>query len=486
MHKVYLLLRNNHQSGPFTLDELMQHELKVTDLVWEEGKSGGWSYPFEIESLKPFIKLSVPENENPGPTLKAGLASEQTRSKEVLPFDMDAPFASPTVTSKKVYVSLPDHNAHREEPKSEIIEESLEQKAEAIRRRALDAINQKTAPASVNPIETDYELETKVSRTTSEIGEDYSAWLYTQKIEKKKKARKKKSILMSLSAVFIIAIGAVFFIKKDGISYTSGDTAIENNAPQQQGIKHTGMTTDALQSELVGEPDEAGQSTDSTQVVNPTTSIASTTNKKTVTSSAKKLKGVLSPDSSKTLEATVSNEMEPGEEIASPQNTEENITNTDVASVPKQKETLGKKIGDFFGKFKNKEKRDKTVNDPAKTENTTGERVAKKRTDEGAPATNLANMVSISANASSGNWMMGVQNLKLTLHNKSNEILKTAVVEVRYYNEDKELLEKKVVQFHNVSPKKSQTIAAPNHRLADHADYQLISAVAKDDAIVKQ
>src|SRR5688572_25064612 len=54
MHRIYSLLRNNKQSGPFSLEELLHLNLKKFDLIWVEGKSG-WSYPSEIESLKPFL-----------------------------------------------------------------------------------------------------------------------------------------------------------------------------------------------------------------------------------------------------------------------------------------------------------------------------------------------------------------------------------------------------------------------------------------------
>jgi hypothetical protein len=52
MQKVYLLLRNNHQTGPFTLEELVQQKIRPADLVWIEGKSQAWSYPSEIKELK--------------------------------------------------------------------------------------------------------------------------------------------------------------------------------------------------------------------------------------------------------------------------------------------------------------------------------------------------------------------------------------------------------------------------------------------------
>lgn len=51
---MYSLLRNNKQSGPYSLDELTTMGLKAYDLVWVEGKSAAWRYPSEIEELKAF------------------------------------------------------------------------------------------------------------------------------------------------------------------------------------------------------------------------------------------------------------------------------------------------------------------------------------------------------------------------------------------------------------------------------------------------
>lgn len=54
--KSYLLLRDNLQSGPYTLDEIRHKELHPLDLVWIEGTSTCWMYPQEVEELKMFVK----------------------------------------------------------------------------------------------------------------------------------------------------------------------------------------------------------------------------------------------------------------------------------------------------------------------------------------------------------------------------------------------------------------------------------------------
>jgi hypothetical protein len=54
MERVYLLLRNNQQTGPFTIGELLQQQLKPSDMIWIEGKSAAWTYLNELE-LSPFV-----------------------------------------------------------------------------------------------------------------------------------------------------------------------------------------------------------------------------------------------------------------------------------------------------------------------------------------------------------------------------------------------------------------------------------------------
>src|SRR4029453_17400300 len=53
----YLLLRDNKESGPYLLDDLVNLGLKPYDLVWIEGKSAGWRYPSEINELKPYAPI---------------------------------------------------------------------------------------------------------------------------------------------------------------------------------------------------------------------------------------------------------------------------------------------------------------------------------------------------------------------------------------------------------------------------------------------
>ena len=59
----YLLLRNNRESGPFTIEEIKGISLQSYDLLWVVGKSAAWRYPAEIAELKSFAP-PLPEQPN--------------------------------------------------------------------------------------------------------------------------------------------------------------------------------------------------------------------------------------------------------------------------------------------------------------------------------------------------------------------------------------------------------------------------------------
>ncbi len=65
--KPYLLLRNNIQSGPYSVEELNMLGLKPSDLIWVEGKSFSWKYPTEIDelnSLMPAVEQNISDIAN--------------------------------------------------------------------------------------------------------------------------------------------------------------------------------------------------------------------------------------------------------------------------------------------------------------------------------------------------------------------------------------------------------------------------------------
>jgi hypothetical protein len=197
MHKVYLLLRNNKQLGPYSLDELLQQSLKPFDLVWVEGRSAGWRYPTEIDTLKPYV-AAEPE----------ALTEPVLHSAAI-----NAPVAVITEPAVKnqVYVRLPstpDNMAPVGEKKEEeeSMAEKLEKKAAALYQRAQAYASGEKKPSVDAP-----ETEIKYSRSLEDIKEEYSSWLYTQRTGRKKNLRVNKRVLL-LSAGFLgICLAGYYF-----------------------------------------------------------------------------------------------------------------------------------------------------------------------------------------------------------------------------------------------------------------------------------
>src|SRR5665213_373288 len=58
MKNSYILLRDNKESNPLTIEELKEIGLKKTDLIWVECQSMDWRSPFEIDELKKLVSAS--------------------------------------------------------------------------------------------------------------------------------------------------------------------------------------------------------------------------------------------------------------------------------------------------------------------------------------------------------------------------------------------------------------------------------------------
>jgi len=58
--KCYLILRQNVETGPYSLEEITNRQLLPTDLIWVEGSSRSWRFPAEIRELAHLVQASAP------------------------------------------------------------------------------------------------------------------------------------------------------------------------------------------------------------------------------------------------------------------------------------------------------------------------------------------------------------------------------------------------------------------------------------------
>lgn len=116
----YLLLRDNKQTGPYSEEELIKMGLKPYDLVWLDGKSAAWRYPSEIAELQAFApaveeqpydrfykkKPTITTQQQQQVNAISQQATVQTEAI-VVTTPVAATPVTPTITSKKIYVTLP-------------------------------------------------------------------------------------------------------------------------------------------------------------------------------------------------------------------------------------------------------------------------------------------------------------------------------------------------------------------------------------------
>lgn len=122
---MYLLLRDNKQSGPYSLDELKTKGLKAYDLVWVEGRSAAWRYPSEIEEMSSFAPVveeqpfdrfykkpaAVLSNASSGPGASALPATPNSGGASVPASSPYSDEFSSAARKRTIYVTMPGGSA---------------------------------------------------------------------------------------------------------------------------------------------------------------------------------------------------------------------------------------------------------------------------------------------------------------------------------------------------------------------------------------
>jgi hypothetical protein len=423
MQKTYSLLRNNKQSGPYTLEELLQLKLKPFDLVWVDGKSAGWSYPSEIDALKDYV-TDIPKSVE---TEEAAL-STQSPEGNIISQPTAKEFVSKKTTvstaAKHIYISLPagthiKENAISFIPPAENIEEEspeakLERKAQELRNKIQAFSESKNQPNADN------DLDTKYARSLDDIKEEYSSWLHQQK--KKKNAVPKKTYFI-IAGFAVLFIGAYFIIR------------LFSNAKTNE--EHI-LSAEEIKS--------------SAPVFNSGAKKENVLEKK-----GKLTKG----DPGKKSQKMKSNKTNPG-----PLKT--HSPNSRIDKIDSYIDSLNRIEG-------KKQQRNESEYKPpvASSEDTRGsnkrndETITKKPTERNATSSApFEELVKLSESIGNGTP-------HLTLYNNSNKHIKFIAIDAFYYRANKQLLEKKTLYFNNISAMSTATLYVPQEKKAASVRYEM-------------
>ncbi len=445
MQTVYLLLRHNQQTGPFNLQELLQFTLTPYDLIWIEGKSAGWYYPQEIEALRPHLPFLKAEQQQ-----AAGATIQSMTSK------------TETSAPKKIFVSMPSVIAVKEETKPQAMTASSFN------------FEEKVSPFT-KPLRPEAaEIKTAYAKPLEALETNYMNWAYQKKTAKKKP-------LFSKSGLVVLCLLSCALVATWKIANKPKAEETASAAPQQ--------TTIAAQP--VSSIPQSNAAQDPSTVQN---TIALSSPKKgrviknpvagKVNASIKQATIVKQNQAAKQqpkVPAATDDYAKEGDHKPSPVVTDENIPAAEEKSAPvtteaPKKKKLRDKIFDIFHKKNPDEKTNEAK--PAETDN--GSRQSTRR-EAGSSLTQLVTVKFEIPNS----WMMGIKGAKAVFTNKSSETISKAVVEVRYYNEDNDLLDKKTIVFTNVKSKSTQTVSVPEHATATRLEYSVVSAVGAGEAVAR-
>ena len=428
MQKVYLLLRNNRQTGPYSLEEVLQMNLKPFDLVWVEGRSAAWRYPGEIESLKAFV-----------PEAPAAAFPFQPIATEVLDGNTAVTSVpSPIATSRKIFVRMPvTGSSTATAPPPDPVSNPIE----------------KIPATTAVP-----EVQTRLSRSMEEVEEDFTNWNYRKKTSLKKAPVAKKELLIAAGIIALILAGYAIISKPSLIQPAANQEKTISPVPTSPVQEHRPAASDqqAAGTEVLDEPVES-LATESIKEKKPARKNAT----------AEQLPVSALPtvrQEENVIEEPVQ------EEVAEP--AEEPVL---VQQAPvKEKKKLGVIIRSVFKKDR---KEEAASEQPPAADG----RQAKRRDDGNAPddKTNLAAMIDLDA-STPDNWMMGINGMKVTLRNRSNKSIAATVI-VSYLDANKKLLQTRTIRFNNVSARGKATMPAPDHQYADHTSLQLGTITTGED-----
>ncbi len=428
----YLLLRDNKESGPYLMDDLVRLGLKPYDLVWLEGKSAAWRYPSEINELKPYAPVAEEQpfdrfykkatEEKPDNTATRGEHSPYSpplAQKEELKF----------IPKKSVFVTLPGQKlmaTDKPEPAPLPMQSPLPKPS--------------PVPPTITITESPEVAEVKYSQPLDEIKE-----MYVKTLQQRKNRNVRKSVLIANLKKAAVIVGLVFLGLTAGFLIKSKRNGPDNVSRQPIQSAPSIPLSDSATNEIADGNskndnlllDEQLKENDQTdeQRIEKNTDEYSTDNPQPTTIKIRK-ESMISPAQKK----DVINEEQsaPGVE-------------TDAVTGERNRKIRNGHI---------------TTDDQAFS------KMGKKK---------LSDLVSVSSNDYKRVAFGGIRNLQLTVTNNSGFELDYVVVELLYLKPSEEPLRTENIRFQAISPHTSATIKVPDTNRGIRVLYKIINIESKQN-----
>ena len=409
----YLLLRDNKQSGPYTVPEIIEKGIKAYDLVWLDGKSVAWRYPSEIEELKAYAP-AVEEQpfdrfyKRPEPVAKATQAAAAPADQSI---SQPSPY-EPKITvestveelppQKKVYVNFPVAPP----PQKKIITEH-------------------TAPVTEKKV-----IHPEPTPEPVSFAEKTSYYQPAERIPSyNTKSSSNKNYIYYAAAACIVLVGFIVIL-------------FVNNSSQKERLNELNTIVKEIENK------KANEAALATQIKNT----------------------IPEPAQPQTSETIINPELLSDNNYNQPAaGTKGSATATaEVAPTPK----ISEKPVEIAPGITYKERPVLRRSDKPQQDVVTA---VDNEATETAPfsSENIYKLVSVKPNNYKTGVLGGISNLQFELTNNSKRELQKVAVEIRYLGPEKKVVNKQTVYFENVSPGEHSTIDVPKSKRGVTIDYTI-------------
>lgn len=434
----YLLLRSNKETGPHTLDDLINSGLRPYDLVWVQGRSAAWRYPSEIEELKPYAPVVEEQPFDRFFKKNSEEKKEDTILKNEIPVAKEEKAAIREIPVVHQTINI-EEKYEKYIPKKSVAVTLPAQKKIVVQKPIIEETIPPAPPTpTITVTENPAAAQIKYSQPLDEIKEMYVKTLQERKTRIARKGFVTKNLKRAAVFVGLIAIGllAGFIIK--------WDSGKKNEISQQ---------TNPVSPAINSEPD---QSTSSQEIKEENNTAAETN----IDEQNREDK---SPD-----HTNVSNEVPEQKDQTSTNTKKQPLTN----KPEKKKEELIEKVSPS----------------PVETNLLSGERTRALRNDNGKVAntddapipkavkksSGLENLVSVSSNNYKIVAFGGIRNLELTVTNESKYTLDKVTVKLEYLKPSLEPLKTENINFHSIAPNETMTLRIPDTNRGIKVNYKIV------------
>jgi hypothetical protein len=446
----YLLLRNNKEKGPFSLEELIQHGLKPYDLVWVNGKSAAWRYPGEIAELKEYSP-AVEEQ----PYDRFFKKPSEEKKQEMVPVQQkETVVQQPAYTPKKsVFVTLPGQKQQQPARIKEQPVAGYEKYQPSVKETA---VAETTAP-TVLITETPVTAEIKYSQPLDEIKEMYVKTLQDRKQRIAKKTYLNAAMKNAAVALAIVGVGILigFAMRSNG---NKPAAAAETVIPRQVAMLPADSTKPVLQEQPVQEQKEEEMPVEPVYE-EPRPVIGEEVKQPDVKEQKQ------SPVQAAVIPAEKTSTISPKKEAVQPEK----------KFVPADEPSPGVEINARTGE-RTKKVRSETTEPPVK------ESISEPAPKAALKNNSLSKQVTVSSNDYQKVAFGGIRNLQLTVSNDSKYVLDNVVVELQYLKPSEQPLKTESIQFRSVAPGGTQTIRVPDTNRGIKVTYKITHILSVQSA----